>query len=291
MSQLHYYKPSGKYNRSSLVVIFIVVYILSSISGFNCAWLISENGILYYVDITLIIFFIGFFLCLNGLITSIFIKCLKIRNPQKAFKIGLAASSLGWITFNCLSKYWILSKGNVTFVDFLIIRSTNGFPAGVTIGSEAVTTTIHFYAPWFIAVPTWLCEIFFFPFALARFMETKAGEPFSEKTKTWHKRIIPPYTIFIPTKKQFKLELTKGNPEVFLRLKPERYLEKNEINWGRISLYIPSDSEDYTYIYLCNYFSNVLCINKRNIFSYYYVIDDATAKELLSRFGYRKSTK
>jgi hypothetical protein len=154
-----YYQPSGKYKPKAPIIVFIVVFILLSITGIVCGLTLSEYGLFKYFDLTGVPFFIPFFLYCDSIITLKLVKYLQIRNPDMVFKIGLISASLGSIIFNLTTKYLKLSGLKLSFIDFYIERLTNGFPAGITIGNESGGGTINFHAPWFIAIPMLLFEL------------------------------------------------------------------------------------------------------------------------------------
>jgi hypothetical protein len=288
---LIYYQPSGKYNNKAPTIIFFTVFILSSISGMICGWLLSEKGFFLYVDFTCSLVIILFLLYINSKIISKLFKQLQIRSPKIAFRLGIISSSLGWIFFNCLIRYYTLSETKQGVISFFIERMTNGYPMGITIAFFSFSDTIFFYAPWFIASPIWIIELLIMPFIFSRILIMYASLPFSEQTNSWHIKVELPYTIFMPKKKQVKEELSHGNLDVFLNLYPEKYFEDNILNWGKINLFIPFYGQDICYIDISNIFERLFYINKNNVLLFYYIINKDTAEVLLSRFGYFNTKK
>jgi hypothetical protein len=286
---LNCYHPSGEYNPIAPTIVFIVVFVLSSITGI-ASLLSSEYGIFKYVDLVFLLFIISIFFWLNEKITSILVKSLRIRNPEMVYKIGLISASLGFIPFNLATKYIKLSGLNISFIDFFIKRMIDGFPAGIVIGTEAAALLVNFHASWFIAIPVTLFELWIVPFGFARILAMQASRPFSEKTKTWYTQIKTPYHLVIPDKKQVKQELNQGNLEIFLRLYPDKKDLKKLDHWGRVYLFIPEDEKDNFYITLSITIERIFYFKQRNIeFLPFYVIDKSTVEILLHRFGHNFS--
>jgi hypothetical protein len=186
--------------------------------------------------------------------------------------------------FNCLIRYYTLSETKIGFIPFFVERTKNGYPMGITIAFINFADTIFFYTPWFIALPTWILELFIMPFIFSRILIMHASLPFSEQTNSWHIKVALPYTIFIPKKKQVKEELSDGNVDVFLNLYPQKYFEHNILNCGKINLFISFNGKDNCYIDIANIFERLFYTNT-NVLLFYYAINKNTMKVLLSRFG------
>jgi len=294
-----YYQPSDRYPQSAPMLVFLLVFILSSISGVIMSWLFTERGLLSGFNILLfvVVFFLMFIL--NSRATALIIRKLKIRSPEMAFKVGLIAASLGWVLFHSATRYIVAKEADSSFLEFIYMRAVNGYPAQMSVGGHiggGGGFTVHFTAKWFVGIPIWLFELLMAPWLFSLFLKIEAARPFSEKTGTWHRGFTAPCGIVSPPKHEVCRRLKQGEVDLLLTIQPDKYLKNNEYSgWGRVTLFIPkaNDGDDYYFTVNDQVMGSRLVSrsNKDKELRSYFKIDYETVVSMVYRFRFDQEKK
>jgi len=287
-----YYQPSGKYDPFAPVVIFILSFILASITGVIYVWISTIRDI-FHVDIVWSLLILTLALYLNSRVTSTVVEKFKIRNPEMVFKVGLVAASVGWVIFNTVTKYILASEFYSSFLEFIYARAINGYPVIVLHGRRF--TLISFTAKWFVGIPIWLLELLVMPWALGLILKMQTARPFSEKTGTWHRGFVSPYTIVAPPKKEVRKRLKQGEADVLLAIQPDKYLKITRWpwGWGQVTLFVSetNDDDDY-YLTTSGWDARLLSwLNINKEFRLYLKIEYEAVVSLIRRFGFDQDKK
>ena len=286
-----YYQPSGKYEPSAPMVVFILVFILASIYGVICGWLFTEGGLSSEVDFNFFIIFLLLIIILNSHVASIVVKKCKIRNPEMVFKMGWIAACLGWVFFNTATRYIVVGDADSSFLEFIYARAMNGYPVKIIHSRGSI---LIFTAKWFVGITFWLFELLVVPWHFGFILRIEASCPFSEKTDTWHKGFVAPYLIASPPKNEIRKRLKQGETDLLLSIQPDKY-RKNNIwdgglaSWRRSTLFISGMRDDDNYYWTSP--ALYLGWSKNKSFPLYLKIDYETVSSVIYRFGFDQEKK
>ena len=242
-----YYQPSGNYKPKAPIIIFFLVFALSSFIGLFCGWAFTERILYPEFNIILLFSYLTLIMWISEHITSTVVKKLNFRNPEIAFKIGLTAASLGWIPFYLAIRYIVLREADSSFLEFVYTRIKVGYPVNFLYSSYT-----QFTVKGAMAVFMWVSELCIVPYLFARILKMQAAMPFSEKTGTWHRRFCSPYRIHLPAKKEVSKKLKQGETNLLLAIQPSPSKYDRKLcawwgywGWGNVMLFIPEvDGDD-----------------------------------------------
>lgn len=302
-----YYVPSGKYPPEAPARLSRAVFLSTAVTGALYGWLSSEFFVLipvgkfagHHVDVmTSLLFGILPAALINGCLTSICIRKLRLRNPEMARKLTIRAAALGW-SVNWLALYasaCLYAGFDGGFLHFFFERLTQGIPAKFVYG-RSHGSVLYYTAQWYLLLPAWAIEGVLVPYCLGGIAAIQAGRPFSEITNTWYHRVTLPFPIFRPSPKKMEERLEQEGSEALLSAWPAKYKPQSWSSggWAKMVLFIPDRGGSDIYATVGVYEDSVLNGGLRRpqsakVFSKYFTVSEEEAQVLIERLGGPKMT-